>query len=428
MASDLSEFIQNISIHNTHEHMNKEPDFLQSKPDVLCALFDNYVPADLRTALISEEALGALLDKSNPDIAARFNGAKEAWEHCRFTGYGEIQSWIAKHFFDVDELTGENLAAAQEKLPETWDKGYLYSMLKEDANFEHIQTDDFCVPCAPDLAGPDFFLYDLSWVNFCGGKFDVKQVSEASSVEITNLDTLREAMAALFDEHAACSIAVKSQHAYGRTLEWIERDEADVAKVLDKKINGTELTVEDELCIGDWAWARGVELSIKHNLPFKIHTGHYAGNNSMQINRINAAHLCPLLLAYPEARFVLMHISYPYQDELLSIAKHFPNVWVDMCWAWSINPHSSAEFLRGFIHSVPINKLFGFGGDSFHPHSSVAYGQQTRNWLTRALQQEVDEGMLTETEAIHIAQRILQDNQMDCFDLVGTRAAIREKS
>jgi uncharacterized protein len=46
--------------------------------------------------------------------------------------------------------------------------------------------------------------------------------------------------------------------------------------------------------------------------------------------------LCPLLARYPDARFVLMHIAYPYSDELVSIAKHYPNVWVDLCWAWSV--------------------------------------------------------------------------------------------
>jgi hypothetical protein len=81
--------------------------------------------------------------------------------------------------------------------------------------------------------------------------------------------------------------------------------------------------------------------------------------------------------------------------------------------------------LRPFIHAVPINNLFGFGGDPFSPFSSVGYGQQTRIWLTRPLQQEINAGVLTETETIHIAKRILQDNQKDCFDLDGTRAAIR---
>ena len=37
---------------------------------------------------------------------------------------------------------------------------------------------------------------------------------------------------------------------------------------------------------------------------------------------------------------------------------------------------------------------------------------------------EVSEGLLTEQQAMDVASRIMHDNQYDCFDLTGTRAAI----
>jgi len=185
---------------------------------------------------------------------------------------------------------------------------------------------------------------------------------------------------------------------------------------------------EDEasrLTLGDWCWARGVELAVEHNLPFKLHTGHHAGTGQMPIDWVRAGNLCPLLARYPEARFVLMHTSYPYSDELVSIAKHYPNVCVDLCWAWSIDPYSSADFVRRFLHTVPSNKLFAFGGDTFWPTAAVAYSIQARRGLQRALEAEIAEGDLTEPEAITIARRLMHDNQYACFDIEGTRAAIR---
>ena len=125
-----------------------------------------------------------------------------------------------------------------------------------------------------------------------------------------------------------------------------------------------------------WAWAQAADLAGQHNLPFKIHTGYYAGNNSMYVNRIPSGHLCKLVMAYPETRFVLMHIAYPYSDELVAMTKHFSNVYADLCWAWSINPLHSVDFVRRFIHAAPINKLFAFGGDCFRPTSSVGYALQ----------------------------------------------------
>ena len=58
-----------------------------------------------------------------------------------------------------------------------------------------------------------------------------------------------------------------------------------------------------------------------------------------------------------------MHIGYPYQDEYIALAKHYRNAYVDMCWAWIINPGAAVRFLKEFLVAAPANKLFTFGGD-----------------------------------------------------------------
>ena len=145
----------------------------------------------------------------------------------------------------------------------------------------------------------------------------------------------------------------------------------------------------------------------------------------MPVDRIRSGNLCALLARYLDARFVLMHIAYPYNDELVGLAKHYSNVWVDLCWAWSIDPFSSCDFVRRFLHAVPSNKLFAFGGDTGWPTSSAAYAIQARKWLTRALEAEVSEGHMSESQAMKVASRLMHENQADCFDLTGTRGAIQ---
>src|SRR5262249_9725200 len=157
---------------------------------------------------------------------------------------------------------------------------------------------------------------------------------------------------------------------------------------------------EARLVLGDWCLARGVELAIEHDLPFKIHTGYYGANGVMPVERIRPGNLAALIDRYRDARFVLMHIAYPYGNELVAIAKHFPNVWVDLCWAWSIDPYSAGDFVRRFLHAVPCNKLFAFGGDVDWPTPTIAFAAQTRRWLQRTLEAEVRDGHLTEAEAI----------------------------
>ncbi len=423
-TTDLAHHIQSIRLVDTHEHMRRENDWVENGPDILQDLFGNYVPADLITAGASPEAMRDLMDASK-DIASRFEGIRDAWEATQFTGYGEAVSLIAKHIYGLDELTGDGLASA-DNLQTLRTPGKRYHILHDIANLDHIQTDDFSWPCTPDTSGPDFFLYDLSWATFCNGQVDPSAIHAETGVEVSDLASLKCGMEAIFAKHAGCAIAVKSQHAYNRTLSWIERSDTEASDALNTVLtqSASEIDEATRLCLGDWCWARGVELTIEHNLPFKIHTGYYAGNDRMPVRRIPAGNMCALFARYLDAKFVLMHIAYPYNDELVALAKHYRNIWVDFCWAWSIDPYSSRDFLRRCIHAVPSNKLFAFGGDTGWPTSAMAYAIQARNEIRRALEAEIADGYLTEKQAMAFATRIMNTNQYACFDIDGTRANI----
>ncbi|MEZ4863799.1 MAG: amidohydrolase family protein [Caldilineaceae bacterium] len=423
MPTELAQQIQQIPLCDTHEHLGSEAGFVNAGPDLLQSLFNNYVTADLIVAGASQAALDTLLDKQNPDLRARFVGIQRAWEATQYTGYGEAVRLIAREVYGLEEITAAGLEAAQARHQALIAPGQRLRLLRDQANLDHVQIDNFVRPCPPDPAGADFFLYDISWVNFCKGEPDIAALTQETGIEVKDLATLRECMGRVFAQHAANAIAIKSQHAYNRTLLWHERTDHDAALALDAYLRDpAQVTSEQRLCLGDWSLARGVELGIEYDLPFKIHTGYYAGHSRMPVDYIRSGNLCALLAKYLDARFVLMHIAYPYSHELTALAKHYPNVYVDMCWAWSIDPYSAGDFVRRYIHTVPANKLFVFGGDTFWPTAAVAYAHQARTWLTRALQSEVDEGLLAENAAIALAQRFMYDNQYECFRVAAKKA------
>ena len=430
-STDLALHIQTMPLANTHDHLATESDYVEQGPDVLQDLFQNYVTADLTVAGASGQAVARLLNASDSDLGARFGGVQEAWDRCRHTGYGEVVRLIAKHVYGMDEITPAGLEAARSRNLQLRQPGQRLRILRDVARFDHVQIDHWCWPCRPDPSGPDFFLYDLSWAGFCGGQLGTKNTAdsaktifEETGIEITGIASLRHAMQALFAKYAPCAVAVKAQHAYNRTLHWQERSDADADRALEKKLRGEKLTEEDRLCLGDWGWARGVELAIEHNLPFKIHTGYYAGHSTLKPDLIRSGLLAPILKKYPHARFVLMHVAYPYTNELVAMAKAFPNAYVDLCWGWSIDPFTTCDFVRRMIHAAPANKLFAFGADTRWPNAAVAYAIQARRWLTRALQAEVDNGQMTEQEAFTFATRIMCANQEECFNLAAKRTAI----
>lgn len=75
---------------------------------------------------------------------------------------------------------------------------------------------------------------------------------------------------------------------------------------------------------------------------------------------------------------------------------------------------------------MPANKLFIYGGDTSWPTASVAYAAQARQGLTRALQAEVDEGLVKEADAIALASRFMAENQMECFHVAEKKQTVMQ--
>ena len=129
----------------------------------------------------------------------------------------------------------------------------------------------------------------------------------------------------------------------------------------------------------------------------------------------NPADLCPLLRQYPEARFVLMHIGYPYQDEMIALAKHYANAFIDLCWTWIISPTACVRFVSEFLTAAPVNKLLGFGGDYIPIEPVVGHARIARRGLALALTALVDDAWLSEPEAIAAGGRVLRENALELF-------------
>ena len=176
------------------------------------------------------DAVEMLLDRSNPDIRARFTGIQPAWEAIRHTGYGEAVRLIARELYDIEEITPTALEAAQDKHQALLGPGQRRRILEEKANLDHVQIDDMTTPCFTDEAGPDFFFYDLSWFGFCSGTPDLAMVAQETGVEVGDLNTLDQGMTGLFERFAGTAIAIKAQHAYERTLRWQPRPAAEAAQ------------------------------------------------------------------------------------------------------------------------------------------------------------------------------------------------------
>jgi hypothetical protein len=71
-------------------------------------------------------------------------------------------------------------------------------------------------------------------------------------------------------------------------------------------------------------------------LPVQIHTGLQEGTGNVLANS-DPLLLTNLFLEYPRAKFDVFHAGYPFADSLLSLAKNFPNVFLDFSWVHIIS-------------------------------------------------------------------------------------------
>ncbi len=435
MTSEIADHIANVSVIDTHTHLPGDLAWEgPNAPDILSDLFGWYGASDLIVAGASRDAIARLRDASDEDLEGRFAGVAAAWDMAQFTGYGEAVRIAARDLYEIEEVNESTIRAGQQRLHALQRKGGCIALLRDRAKLDHVQTDLGFDVIDLSRASAAFFLRDLSVRRFACGLIDDPVLEAVTGVTVRTLATLEQSMEALFARCAPLSIAVKSQHAYVRTLAWQKRTDADAERAVHAVLEGgtgsDDPQSEARLCLGDWCLARGVELASAYQLPIKLHTG-YLGDTgqlgmAMPVDRLRAGHLAPLLMEYPNARFVLMHIAYPYSDELIALAKHFGNVYVDLCWAWALNPLASKDFVRRFLHAVPLNKLFAFGDDTGTPSMAYAYAVQMRRWLTRALEEEVADGFMTTRQAMDGATRLLRGNQLAFFDIEGRQRAVRD--
>jgi len=417
MSSPIRSFIERQPLADTHEHLRSGPDCLAEGADLLEVLFGQYPGEDLVSAGATPEEMQALLDASR-DPADRWRTVERYWPHCEWTGYGESVRWVLRKLYEIEDLTPKTVSEASVKHRAACKPGRREHLLRETAGLSEVQIDNILGEAWDRPPGEDtsFFRYDLSWFRMADGRFgkpEIERLEKSTAVPIHTFDDLDAAVSALFEKEAPSRVAIKSQHAYQRSLAWREVPRGDAARIFNQVLRGEQPATEDAHALGDWFIGRAAEEGARHGLPFKIHCGYFAGNGSIELPWISAGNLVPLLKKYTETKFILMHAAYPYCEEWIALGKHFRNVYLDFCWAWAINPRTTQSVFRSALRAVPINKILGFGGDALWPEMSAAYAAQARHGLAAALEAEIAAGDLSESRSFEIARRVMGENQAD---------------
>ncbi|MDC7234908.1 MAG: amidohydrolase family protein [Spirochaetales bacterium] len=432
---DLREYIMNQPLFDTHEHLFGYKQMDDMKDSMLYKEVMECYASNAVTTSYGSPLHEAVRDELSPEDSLmdyfgymRTEGKDDfifdAWPYVRTTGYGEGIEMGIRESFGM-EWSKENkdriTAAMRQEISTSGAKG-LYKRLLDKSNIIGIINCAYWVslmnePFANSGDFPEILKHTLDHGQLysLGHKSTVEQYERDLQISITKLEDLDRAL----NEHTEKGFkegwlaAHKIGAAYARPLNVGAYEPEKASRIFDKIMAGE--AVDDLKPLSDYFIHRTVQRSSDLNMPIQIHTGLLAGSYT-KVTQGNPEALIPLLRKYRNARFDLFHSSWPHTETLSAIALSFPNVWIDMCWAWTINPEQMERNLSEWLSCVPYNKIFGFGGDTSTPVNTAGYAVQARRGIANVLEEKVRKGRMSASTAEDVADALLWRNAKDFFN------------
>ncbi|GJE88904.1 hypothetical protein PsYK624_049920 [Phanerochaete sordida] len=150
--------------------------------------------------------------------------------------------------------------------------------------------------------------------------------------------------------------------------------------------------------------------------PVQFHTG--LGDNDINLSLSSPAHMQPIIKAFPETKFVLLHSSYPYTRDAGYLTAVYPNVFLDF---GEVFPFISADgqfaVVKQVLELAPTNKIMWSTDGHWWPESYYLGTRQAREALWKVLAESVSKQEMTEAQAIGVVKGALFDNANRIYNL-----------
>lgn len=418
---DISVRIRRTPFVDTHEHLVEEEARITGMTNLFpcndwSVLFQHYIDSDLLVAGMPRENRERLTSPT-AEPYEKWRAIEPWWPLVQNTGYGLAVRLAVELLYDIRVFNGTTVKLLAERFQQRIQPGYYRGILRDAAGIESCQVNSlertFMTTSQPCLLMQDISLLDLhtpeGW----------QSVAKPTGITVRCLAECHQVIDWWFAAYGPYAVAVKSQAAYRRSLDFEDIAAEEVEAPYQRMLNGDALNSQDRKRIEDHLFWYGVRKATEYDLPVKLHTGYLAGHNGMPMARLAAGpgEITDLLARAPDTRFVLMHIGYPYHEAMIAIAKHWHNAYIDMCWSWIINPEASMAFLKGMILATPRNKLLTFGGDYIAVEAVVGHAALARRGIALSLSSLVRDGWLSRSAAIELIEPLMRGNAHRLFEL-----------
>ena len=411
-----------IRLIDTHEHIMSEKEALAAPADFSC-LFTNYQMEDLISSGITSDQIYNTFKRKDATVDEKWSAIKSHWPDTRNTGYGRSVLIAAKDLYGIDDLNETTYRELSKRISEAHQPGYYEEVLKKKAKIDACLIMEYNTTAPRDVVHEGncnfrrFFVYDKFCSFFGYDKMNTRLSFYGK--KITSLKDYESLIDSVFEQDVQKGIqGAKFGVAYYRTLKFedVPREKAEAVFEMMKAAPQQIFTFDEAKPLQDYAFFRLLGLCGKYKVPVQIHTGLQTGNGN-DITNSNPTGLVKAFAKFPEVKFCLLHAGFPYGGEMATLAKNFPNVYIDMAWAALISPSYAERYLQEFIETVPTNKIMAFGGDSQTVDGAYGASVLARETVAHTLIGMVKSEYLTEKEAQDIAVKILRDNAIKIYNI-----------
>lgn len=409
---EILDFVAQEPIYGTHDH---QAGFASMNPEnVSYRDFFGYADADFVAA--SGRSMQELLE--DEDELFRL------WEYVRTTGYGQATSLGAEFLFGMP-LTKENAPALTKAMKDFCtgkSEQQAYEEIFAKANVVATVNDCFWgFPDFEDILGlsryPEYFRHALRPDHyralFLQNRAQIEEMEQNFDFSIqtlSDLDDLHDVIAERAMDTGKL-VAIKVAIAYQRDLSFDNASFAEAERVFAALMQGKQV---DRKPLHDYQFHRAVQRARDLDIALQVHTGHLAGN-WQDVRQGDPYPFVPVFQQYKNVRFDVFHAGWPFSYLLGSVGKEFPNVWLDLCWAWAMSPIEMERVLDEWLANVPCNKIFLFGADTGNPFCEAGYAQQARKGLGRVLARKIERGEYDLGTAKFVARRLMHENPREFF-------------
>ena len=425
---ELAEYCRAVPIIDCHDHATKlGPKYT----DPIQVVVGEYFLTDLASATSDGDAQ-TLLNHAIP-WEERWPILERAWPRTCHTGFAQVTRRVLKKFYGEDDVSLDALRRMVDKLLDLEDSD-TFTRILDEANIV-MRLEDVWPDVKSVLDGTyqltprGRLVIPLPGYHNVRSYLDVQDRVAPLGRTVTSLDEYLTACNEIFKGFKASgAVAFKDQSAYFRGLDYGNPTRADAERVFNRFMADPLYSAAYPAgvkALDDYLFHAFMRMARELDLPVQLHTGHLAGLYG-DIAKANAVQLADLLLLHRDVRFDLFHANWPYGGEILYLAKNFPNVALDFCWANIIDPIYCQNLMRQALSSVPHSKIHGhgsdYGGFGYHPGGGYvdrawAHADIARENIAIALADMVDVAYLSMNQAKTIARAWLFDNPNEFYRL-----------